>query len=153
MYFAKTSSSKRPNIRLYKYGQQEVFTSSDHTWSGKIDLMVNGQPMDMKASQLSGNCSIYHPRLGELKWKVPQLIGTTAHLSDSQGTQIATLKSNKVRGMGQKVIELRVPCDSMFLDLVVGTAFAVMKANKELAEGAMEVGVAGIEGAVAVATS
>ena len=153
MYFARTSSSKRPNIRLFRGGHQEVFTSSDHTFSGAIDLMVHGQPMGMKQSQLSGNCSIFHPRLGELKWKVPSMFGTSAHLSDSRGTQIATLKSNKVKGMGQKLIELHVPCDPMFLDLVIGSAFAVMKANKDLAEGAMEVGVAGAEGVAAAVSA
>jgi hypothetical protein len=149
MYFARVSSSKRPNIKLYKGGEQEVFTSSDHSFSSAIDLMVHGQPMQMRQSSMSGACTIQHPTLGDLKWKVPQLIGTTADLSDSRGTKIAALKSNKVKGMGQKIIELYVPCDPSFLDLVVGSAFALMKANKELAEGAMEIAGAGLEVALA----
>jgi hypothetical protein len=144
MYRAKVSSSKKPNVRLSK-NQYEIYTSSDHSFSSKIDIIFNGQPIQMSQSSLSGHCTVHHPKLGDLKWKVPQLFGSAAELIDGRGTRIAALKSNKVKGMGQKTVELYVPCDPVFLDLVIGTALTLMKAVKELQEGVFEVGAAGLE--------
>lgn len=71
--------------------------------------------------------------LGTWKWKVSKLTGHSMKLWDNIGNKLAELKS--VGGMsklGEKRLEILVPCDSFFVELVmlsVVTAKSVMEAT------------------------
>lgn len=138
LYTAKISPSTKPRIQIFKH-QREVFTANAHSLSSRMDLFVNGQPMLLTRGQLSGSFNIQHPTLGELKWKLNQLTGTSAELVDAQETKIAKLSKNHVPGMGEQKIELFVPCDPAFLDLVVGTAVTVKSKLRSMSENAAEI--------------
>lgn len=135
IYSAKLSKITKPHVIVWK-GNAEVATVRMHSFSSKLDFCIHGQTIPMSESNLSGNTTIQHPRLGPLKWKANQLTGTSSELIDNSGTIIARLKPNHVPGMGKKKLELLVPCDQIFLDLVVASAMAVMLSMQSTLEAA-----------------
>lgn len=60
-------------------------------------------------------------------------------LVDVRGNKLARLKSNHISGMGHKKLELLVPCDPVFLDLVVASAMTVKFLVKAMNDAAGEV--------------
>lgn len=62
--------------------------------------------------------------MGRLKWHVNKLTGSPLELRDGSGDMLAQFKSAGFPGSGEKKLEILVPCDDFFVELVVlsGTA-------------------------------
>lgn len=142
----------------------QVGTAKFHCLSSTIDISLPHQhphPIEMKQNSLSGsgNYSFIYPRAGgKLKWKVSQtsLSGSSLSLVDSNTNQkLAQIKSNrgdssggdggkstfmgKINKMSEKRLEIYVPCDDFFVDLVVLSGLAVKEMKAKETEAAMEV--------------
>ncbi|KAJ5320682.1 hypothetical protein PENANT_c073G09244 [Penicillium antarcticum] len=102
--------------------------------SSKSHLTLHGQSIDMRLSQMSGHFSLQTSFTGRLKWKTNMLSGRILELHDTSGTKIATIQPSKTSG--EKELEIYVPHDGQFLELVLlsgMTAKAMTKAENEAA--------------------
>jgi hypothetical protein len=73
--------------------------------------------------------------MGRLKWKTDMLSWKTLELHDASGRKMGTIQSSKIKG--EKELEILVPHDSHFLELVLlsgMTAKAMNKAENEAAD-------------------
>ena len=114
--------------------------TSSHHFTSTTDLRVRGQSIRLKKSELTGDFSMTCPPLGKLKWKVSKLTGSPMVLCGTVGDRLAEIKSTgKFRFRGDKLLEISVPCDEFFVELVVLSAIAAKALSK--AENKAAVGV------------
>ncbi|KAJ5322021.1 uncharacterized protein N7506_011151 [Penicillium brevicompactum] len=107
------------------------------TFSSKVRLTTHGQGMEMRFSEMSGSATIQTPNMGKLKWKLDSMALTTLELRDESGTKLAKYYSGKTSG--EKVLEILVPHDVRFLELVLLSGFATKTLNKTALETSGEV--------------
>ena len=86
---------------------------------------------------MSGNHTVDSPRLGRLKWAVSQFGSSSLELKDDAGTRLA--KYGSASFMGDKQLEIFVPCDDYFIGLVLLSAMACSVLNKIEKKVAVEV--------------
>ncbi|CAI7643331.1 unnamed protein product [Penicillium glandicola] len=104
--------------------------------SSKIRLGFYGQPINMRLNQFSGNSTIESPSTGQLKWKVDMLTGRHMELQDATGKVLAKLRPGK---SGEKVLEIFVPHDSRFFELVLLSGWTARTMNKSVTEATGEI--------------
>lgn len=75
--------------------------------------------------------------MGEMKWKVDKLTGSTLELKDSSGNKVAKLKSGG--GHGEKKLDILIPCDAFFVELVMLSGIAAKTISKIMTDIAIEV--------------
>ncbi|KPM44543.1 hypothetical protein AK830_g1977 [Neonectria ditissima] len=144
MYCIKVKPSSKPNVVLSRgpmSPQTTVGHARFHFFSSTTELFVRGQPVPLKASTFSGKFTMDIPGMGKFKWKPNQLTGTSFELFDGAGRKLAKLGSAGLLAFGEKKLELMVPCDDFFLDLVLLSAISVKELSKiagEAASGATE---------------
>ena len=133
LYTITTSKTINPNIRISRVvaistdlQKNVIGGASLHSLSSTIDLYLHGQSIKMKPSSLSGSYNFIYPPTGKMKWKY-NLMGTALELFDSRADQKLARYKLKFSGNGGKRLEVLVPCDNFFLDLIVlsGMAAAV----------------------------
>lgn len=107
------------------------------TFSSKVRLTVHGQGMEMRFSDMSGNATVQTPSMGKLKWKLDVMTLKNLELRDESGTKLAKYYSGKTSG--EKVLEILVPHDIRFLELVLLSGFATKTLNKNSLETTGEV--------------
>ncbi|KAF7558074.1 hypothetical protein G7046_g5877 [Stylonectria norvegica] len=136
-------SDKRPNIVFYRgipgpsnaiaHGDLHLLSSSTST------LSLRGQTFAMKMSQLSESISFEYQQMGRLKWKPSAMTGTSLELYDKSGLKLAKFGSSGILKFGEKKLEMFVPCDGQFVELVVFSALAARELKKASDEVASEV--------------
>lgn len=102
-----------------------------------IDLYLHGRPMSMKMSSMSGNFSLSSPS-GQFKWKPSQMSGSSLYLYDHAGLKLAKYGSSGFPGFSEKQLELYVPCDEYFVELVILSAVVAKDVSKAIEEGVAE---------------
>ncbi|OQE36116.1 hypothetical protein PENCOP_c012G00050 [Penicillium coprophilum] len=85
----------------------------------------------MRLNQLSGNFTLESPVTGQLKWKLDMLTGRNMELQDATGNKLAKLRPGK---SGEKVLEILVPHDSRFFELVLFSGWTARTMNKSVTE-------------------
>jgi hypothetical protein len=88
---------------------------------------------------MSGKFSLQCPQIGKLKWKLSQSGGGSMKLVDGSGRNLAQLKSSGIFGMGEKKLEIFVPCDGFLIDLMVLSVMVAKLQKKETDEGIGEI--------------
>jgi hypothetical protein len=96
------------------------------SFSSKIQLALHGQPINMRTSQLSGNCTVESPASGQLKWKL-DWTERNLELQDATGKKLAKLRPGK---SGEKLLEILVPHDSHFFELILLSGWTARVMNK-----------------------
>ncbi|KAH8684125.1 hypothetical protein BGZ61DRAFT_455659 [Ilyonectria robusta] len=144
-------TSKKPNVTLsrgYMSPENIIGYATVHAFSSTNELSLRGQPMSMKQSMFGDKYSFTVPHMGNFKWK-PSMFSGSHELYDGSGQKLAKLGSGGLFS-SEKKLELMVPGDDFFMDLVVLTAIAA----KEITKLGEKVGEAGAEvaGAVVAAT-
>ena len=102
-------------------------------------MALRGQHLKMRMSQMSGNLSLEWPPTGTLKWKPDMLTGSSLDLSDNSGRNLAEFKSTNMLKPSEKVIEIHVPGDEVFMALVVLSGLAAKAATRKNTEAASEI--------------
>ena len=138
MYSIIRSKHSKPNVVVFAGDRSSHNMLGDARFSSlssKTKLTLRGQPLIMKRSELTGNFTVDDAHWGKLKWHTNQLTGRSLELRDRSGQPLARLKALGFPGSGQKKLEILVPFDKQFLDMVVLTG-AVAKAleKTEVAE-------------------
>lgn len=124
-------SSTEPDYRFFQNGQL-IGQAGCSSCSSKVTMSLRGRPIQMKQSEISGNCSLDVPPFPPLKWKVNQLTGGSLQLCDECGAKLAKIgKSSALNGAdaGQK-LEIFVPCDDFFVDVCVVSGYAAWVLNR-----------------------
>ncbi|KAH7121895.1 hypothetical protein B0J13DRAFT_159584 [Dactylonectria estremocensis] len=135
-------SSKKPNVIVSRGPMSPATTvgfATLHSFSSKIDASVRGQAIPMKGSAFSDKFTLNVPHLGTFKWKESFFSGSL-ELYDSSGQKLAKLGSAGTFS-SEKKLELMVPCDDFFMDIVVLSGIAARQATKnaeEAVEGAVD---------------
>jgi hypothetical protein len=133
LYVARMNKNAKPQVVLFKGHDislsNPISSANIHNMSWNTDLFVDGQPINMVYSQLSGNMTVHHPTLGDWRWKENKLTGSSWDLTDAQGAQLARIKIGGLT-LKEKELELMIPCDEGVLDLVVMTAMVVKAINE-----------------------
>lgn len=99
--------------------------------------MLYGQSMNMRFSQISGNCTLEPPAMGRMKWKLDMLTGRKIELHDGTGSKLAKLRPEGKSG--EKVLEILVPHDTRFLELVLLSGLTVKTMNSSMTEATGEI--------------
>lgn len=94
--------------------------------------------MKMKPGTLSSNQSFTYPPVGKMKWK-SNFMGTALELFDTGADRKLARYKLKFSGSGGKRLELFVPCDDLFLDLVVLSGVAAAAKDLEQAKAAAKI--------------
>jgi hypothetical protein len=102
--------------------------------SSTTSLTLRGQQIRLKQSHLTDDFTLECLPLGTWKWKVNKLTGSSMKLCDTnRGNEVvAELKSVGTFRVEEKRLEILVPCDSFFVEMVLlsaVTANEVMKAT------------------------
>jgi hypothetical protein len=128
--FTKSKKSK-PNVTVYRIGagnssvpQTFIGDASVHSTSSCVKMTLHGQPIKMKTSELSGSSYKFENSMGKFKWKSDSIASGALALLDASGMKLARYTP------GER-LEILVPCDDTFLDLVIlsGLGAAAMKAK------------------------
>ncbi|PVH74868.1 hypothetical protein DL98DRAFT_575422 [Cadophora sp. DSE1049] len=139
--FTIITSTPKPNVSVFRGPADPVNKIGDaimHTFSSTIDLNHRGQTATLKENSLSGNFTLVSP-VGKFKWTVNQITGTGLELKDGAGMKLASLRSAGFPGSGERKLELFVPCDDMFLELIVLSAITAKTSQKGTNEAIGEV--------------
>ncbi|KAL5358603.1 hypothetical protein BJX96DRAFT_173595 [Aspergillus floccosus] len=142
------SKTTKPNVVIYRgaaHASPPIGDARFHTFSSTTDVTLRGEPVRMKQSQLSGSFAVETGRWGSFKWHLNQMTGSSLELKDSAGRVMAVLKS-RAGGFGERKLEILVPCEERFVELIVVTGMVGMVVTREVFR-------AGAEGAVDAAAS
>ncbi|ETN40401.1 uncharacterized protein HMPREF1541_04678 [Cyphellophora europaea CBS 101466] len=157
-YAVSKSRFSKPHVRVARIAGSswhpqtfDIGSIAFHSLSSKMDINLHGHSMQMRRDALSfsGRHNFDWPPVGNLEWKEKKL-GNELHLLDSGDRVLARCKS-KWSKIGEKsgTIEILVPGDDYFIDMVVVTGLAKWKYQKK--EHAAASG--GADAAAAVATA
>ncbi|KAJ5445114.1 hypothetical protein N7491_001196 [Penicillium cf. griseofulvum] len=80
----------------------------------------------MRTNQWSGNCTLESPANGQLKWKL-DWTERNLELQDVTGKKLAKLRPGK---SGERLLEIHVPHDSHFFELILLSAWTTRLMNK-----------------------
>ncbi|CAG8039279.1 unnamed protein product [Penicillium salamii] len=141
MYSITISSSGKSNVvvsRGWGGGPWDVVGDARlPTFSSKIHLTIHGQPTEMRFSEMSGNSSFPTPSMGKLKWKLDSMSTKKMDLLDESGRKLAKVHSGKASG--EKILDILIPHDIFFLEVVLLSAWANKAQNKTALEASGEV--------------
>ena len=88
-----------------------------------VDMQLHGQHLKIKNDGFSSTYTMDDPRAGKLKWKSSS---KALELTDSAGTMLAKYQRKGAIGRSDgKRLDILIPCDDLFLDLIVVSALAV----------------------------
>ncbi|KAH7348315.1 hypothetical protein BKA65DRAFT_500355 [Rhexocercosporidium sp. MPI-PUGE-AT-0058] len=139
--FTIVTSQSKPNVSIFRGHPDPANKLGDatmHTFSSSIDLSHRGHMGKLKTNSLSGNFTLQSPA-GKYKWVPGQITGSSLELRDGSGTKIATLKSAGFPGSGERKLDLFIPCDDMFVELIVLSGMAAKTSQKQTEEAAAEI--------------
>jgi hypothetical protein len=98
-----------------------------HSLSSKMDITVQGHNtvMDRDRWSSSGAYHVFWPPVGQLVWDTNGAYGSEMFLSDESGRTLARFVPSQGSNDNRSArIEILVPGDEMFVDLVIVTAIA-----------------------------
>lgn len=127
LYSLSISNNSKPNVVLYRGPHSPstiIGTAVFHSFSGKIDLTLHGQPITIKPSGMPIAYHFEFPPVGKIKWQPNQTTGLGLELRDASGMKVVKLKSTGLFS-DERVFEMMVPCDPRFVDLVVLSGWAI----------------------------
>ncbi|KAF2096261.1 hypothetical protein NA57DRAFT_79028 [Rhizodiscina lignyota] len=137
------SSKKKKNVEIFRGTPDPSRVFGDarfHSFSSSIQMTLRGQPIKMKMSSMSSSFNFECHPMGKLKWAASQMSGSESlALHDHSGNKLARLKSAKSSGTGEKQLEILVPCDDFFIDLVLLSGMVAMTLTKTNEDSVMEV--------------
>jgi hypothetical protein len=112
----------QPNISIFQGAPGASNTIGDSHFtllSSTTNLTLRGKHIRLKRSQLSGDFTLDCVPLGTWKWTVNKPTGSSMKLCDNFGIKLAEYKSVGISKPGEKRLEILVPCDKFFVELVV----------------------------------
>ncbi|GAB1211365.1 hypothetical protein ATERTT37_000478 [Aspergillus terreus] len=135
------NKTTKPNVLVYRgmpHTSPPIGDARFHSFSSTTDVALRGEAVRMKQSKLSGSFTVETGRWGSFKWHLNQMTASSLEMRDSEGRVIAV-----VRGIagGERRLEVLVPCQERFVELVVVTGMVGMVVTKEVLR-------AGVEGVV-----
>lgn len=143
--FIQRTKATKGNLLLFKGlpgTSVALGDASFHYFTSTSDLRVRGQSIRLKKSELTGDLSMTCPPMGKLKWKVKKLTGSLMVLCGSNGDRLAEFKPTGKFGFGDDMLlDILVPGDEFFVELVVLSAMAaraLSRAENEAAVGVMD---------------
>jgi hypothetical protein len=140
IYSITISETSTPNVIIFRGwggGPWDIVGDSRlSTFSSKCHLTIQGQSMEMRLNEMSGTCTLEKPTMGKLKWKLDMTL-KTLELRDASGTKLARLYSGKASG--EKILDILVPHDTWFLELVLLSGLTARMKNKTEMEAAGEI--------------
>ncbi|KAJ9633576.1 hypothetical protein H2204_006782 [Knufia peltigerae] len=131
--FADNVRKQKPQVQVFRILQNSlhhpIATSSSSSLSGTVTMTLNGQEIKMKPSWEGMQFSMsFESPAGKLTWR-PTSWGNGMMLRDKSGTSLAKYVYYKLSGDPQ--LEIFVPLDDSFLDLVVTAAISVYENDKK----------------------
>jgi hypothetical protein len=122
LYSVVIVENTQPNISIFQGAPGASNTIGDSHFtllSSTTNLTLRGKHIRLKRSQLSGDFTLDCIPLGTWKWTVNKLTGSSMKLCDNFGNKLAEYKSVGISKPGEKRLEILVPCDKFFVELVV----------------------------------
>lgn len=115
---------------LHPDGRTEVGQASISSMTMNMELSLRGRSMPMKQNETGDTFTIQSPR-GRFKWSIDQMKGCLGKMKDEQGTVVARYKGGDLPGVGERGVEICVPCDQELFELVVLSMMAGRALNKK----------------------
>ncbi|UNI17270.1 hypothetical protein JDV02_003627 [Purpureocillium takamizusanense] len=126
----------KPNIALY-YGEAAspaanmIGEGKLSSFSSTTQMRVRGMPFTLRMSHMSGSVTLESPVTGKMKLKPNPMTGTGLALYDSSGNKVAKIRSGGGGGFGdKKQLEIYVPCDGMFIEVILLSFLTAKMLNK-----------------------
>lgn len=144
------NKTTKPNVLVYRgmpHTSPPIGDARFHSFSSTTDVTLRGEAVHMKQSKLSGSFTVETGRWGSFKWHLNQMTASSLEMRDSEGRVIAVVKGVS-GGFGERRLEVLVPCQERFVELVVVTGMVGMVVTKEVLRAGME-GVVDAVGSVA----
>jgi hypothetical protein len=130
MYSIIISENSTPNVMMSRGwggGPWDIIGDARlSALSSKCHLTIQGKSMILRLNEMSGSFAIESPTKGILKWKLDMSL-KNLELRDASGTKLAKFHSGKE---GEKILDILVPHDSHFLDLVLLSGLTARMKNK-----------------------
>lgn len=123
---------------LHPESRTELGNGIVNSMGSSVQLSLRGQALKMKQNTM-GDKFTFDSARGSLRWKVDQLTGKLSKLVDGNGGTVARYKSSGIPGMGEKSVEVCVPCDQQLLELILLSFMAASALNKQNNEVVSEV--------------
>ncbi|GJN71669.1 hypothetical protein VFPFJ_02349 [Purpureocillium lilacinum] len=121
----------KPNMALY-YGEASpanlVGEGKLSSFSSTSQMRVRGMPFTLRMSQMSGSITLESPVTGKMKLKPNPMTGTGLGMYDASGNKVAKIRSGG--GFGDKQLEIYVPGDGMFIEVVLLSFMTAKMLNK-----------------------
>ncbi|KAK0104371.1 hypothetical protein ONS95_004667 [Cadophora gregata] len=139
--FTIVTSKSKPNVSVFRghpIPENRIGDAIMHTFSSTINLNHRGQTATLREGSLSGNFTLVSPA-GKFKWTVNQITGSGWELKDAAVMKLASMRSAGFPGSGERKLELFVPCDDLFLELIVLSAITAKTSQKDTVEAVGEV--------------
>ena len=140
--FSFRRNKSKPNIIVHRIGagnapilETFIGDASVSASTSSVKINLQGQAIKLKINEMTLSSYNFTSSMGKFKWKSDSLAGNAIALTDGSSMKLA-------RYMPGERLEVLVPCDDHFLDLVVVTALsaaAIMKKDGENAEAAGEI--------------
>lgn len=132
IFTVETHEYSKPNVKFSKIfpdgSKQDTCTATFSSLSGSITLSFNGQELKLKEG-LDG--LVFSGPSGELKWKSSGGSSSIYDLVDQAKVKIARYT---FKGKGEPRLEIFVPCEDGFVDLVICSGVAVGVKKKKTGE-------------------
>jgi hypothetical protein len=138
VFACKFSNHGKPNISLSRIGpdgiprQPPLATANASTLSGNVTFSVRGGPeIKLKTDWMSstGAKSMSTP-MGEFKWKADEM-GMGYDLYDQNKMKLAKFVSMTDSMSGDPRVDVLVPGDEFFIEMIVISAIAIMKSDEK----------------------
>ncbi|KAL3955939.1 hypothetical protein ACCO45_008785 [Purpureocillium lilacinum] len=98
------------------------------SFSSTSQMRVRGMPFTLRMSQMSGSITLESPVTGKMKLKPNPMTGTGLGMYDASGNKVAKIRSGG--GFGDKQLEIYVPGDGMFIEVVLLSFMTAKMLNK-----------------------
>jgi hypothetical protein len=136
MFHVKTSKHSKPNVSITRVSPsghpepQAFATAAFSSLSGSITMSIQNQA-ELKLSgdmeSMSGARKFVHPQYGNLKWGYDSMM-SAQELRDVQGQVLARVKND---GFSSPTLEILVNGGDAFVEMVVATGVACVKAEEK----------------------
>lgn len=102
------------------------------TFGSKADGQVRGNPLNIKMETWGAGCLVETPTLGKLKWKRNEKTAIGLDLFDGDKRLVAKLRVGEGWDNAQKILEIYVPGDDYFTEVVAISSMIVRELTQSL---------------------
>ena len=110
--------------------QAEIGDASISSVSMNGKLKLRGQHIPLKQNDMGDTFTLESSR-GKLAWEVDQMTGKLSDLKDEGGRKVAKYNGGDLPGMGERSLDVCVPCDQELFELILLSVMAARALNKQ----------------------